>query len=188
MGNANPADFERRSTGWKYGVGFVAGVIVTLAVMLVLWPSAPSTDGAAASSGPHTATNVTSRDATLTGPLPNEPNPANQAAAAQLNRTLPEVRFDNIAFADVLDFLRDVTNANIFVNWRAVEAAGIDRNSPVNARLRDVKFSKALETVLRDVGSGKGKLGYVVDEGVITISTESDLQASAVPSTRPQAQ
>jgi general secretion pathway protein D len=90
------------------------------------------------------------------------------------------VRFDNVGFVDVLDFLRDVTSANIFVNWRALETAGIDRNAPVTARLRDVKFSKALETILRDVGGGNVRLGYTVDEGVISISTEEDLSSNVV--------
>ncbi|HWP39446.1 MAG TPA: hypothetical protein VNL70_00875, partial [Tepidisphaeraceae bacterium] len=99
---------------------------------------------------------------------------------AQLERKLPEVRFDNVAFADVIDFLRDVSATNIFVNWRALEAAGIDRNAPVTARLRDVKFSKALSTILSDVGGGLVRLGYTIDEGVITISTEEDLSSNVV--------
>jgi general secretion pathway protein D len=103
-----------------------------------------------------------------------------QAVVTQLERQLPEVRFENVAFADVVEFLRDVSLANIFVNWRALEAAGIDRTAPVTARLRNVKFSKALETILRDVGGGTVRLGYTIDEGVITISTEEDLASNVV--------
>ncbi len=103
-----------------------------------------------------------------------------EAVRAQLDRKLPEVRFDNVGFSDVIDFLRDVSSANIFVNWRALEAAGVDKNAPVTARLRDVKFSKALDTILRDVGGGTVKLGYTIDEGVITISTEEDLASNVV--------
>jgi general secretion pathway protein D len=103
-----------------------------------------------------------------------------QAVVAQLERKLPEVRFENVAFQDVIEFLRDVSLANIFVNWRALEAAGIDRTAQVTARLRDVKFSKALETILRDVGGGTVRLSYTIDEGVITISTEEDLASNVV--------
>ena len=94
---------------------------------------------------------------------------------ALLDKRLPELRFEAVTFSDVIDFLRDVTTANIFVNWRALETAGIDKNAPVTARLKDVKFSKALTTILADVGGGTVKLGYTIDEGVITISTEEDL-------------
>ena len=97
------------------------------------------------------------------------------AVRAQLDRRLPEIRFDQVAFGDVVDFLRDVTGANLFVNWRALEAAGVERTAPVTARLRDVRFSKALSTILNDVGGGTVALAYTVDEGVITISTAEDL-------------
>ena len=100
---------------------------------------------------------------------------ADQATQAQLDRKLPELKFDAIPFADVIDFLRDVTGANIEVRWRTLEAAGIDRNTPVTIRLRDVRFSKALQSILGDVGGGTVKIGYTVGEGVITISTEEEL-------------
>jgi Flp pilus assembly secretin CpaC/tetratricopeptide (TPR) repeat protein len=96
-------------------------------------------------------------------------------ARAMLDRQLPDLRFDQVPFTDVIEFLRDSTQANIFVNWRALEAAAIDRNTPISTRLRNVKFSKVLRTILDDVGGGTVKLGYTIDEGVITISTLEDL-------------
>ncbi|HVT90213.1 MAG TPA: hypothetical protein VHD56_15280 [Tepidisphaeraceae bacterium] len=101
------------------------------------------------------------------------------AVLAILEKKLPEVKFENLGLADVVQFLQDVSGANIVPIWRALETAGIDRNTPVNARLRDVKFSKVLDTILRDVGGGAVKLGYTVDEGVITISTADDLAHSS---------
>lgn len=100
---------------------------------------------------------------------------ADQATQLLLERRLPELKLDAVPFQDVIDALRDLTNANIFVNWRALEAEGVDRAAPVTARLRDVRFSKALDTILADVGGGMVTLGYTVDEGVITISTATDL-------------
>jgi hypothetical protein len=99
----------------------------------------------------------------------------NRPARAQLERMIPEVPFDGVAFTDVIDFLRDVTTANIFVNWRALEAAGFERSTPVTTNLRSVKFSKALQIILDAAGGGKGKLGYEIDDGVITVSTVEDL-------------
>lgn len=100
---------------------------------------------------------------------------ANAAARELLAKRLPELKIDNAPFVDVIDALRDLTNANIFVNWRALEAEGIDRDAPVTARLLDVKFSKALEVILADLGGGVVRLGYTIDDGVITISTKDDL-------------
>ena len=107
-------------------------------------------------------------------------NTTDRAVQAQLDRQLPELQFDAVGFSDVIDFLRDVSGSNIFVNWKSMEAAGVDRNTPVTARLHNVKFSKALNIILDSVGGGQTKLGYTVDEGVITVSTADDLSKNVV--------
>jgi len=101
--------------------------------------------------------------------------PADAKARAALDRNIPEINFQGVPLSDAVEFLRDVTSTNLFVNWKALEAAGIERNTVVTARLRDVKFAKALKTILNDAGGGTVKLNYEVDDGVITISTEEDL-------------
>jgi type II secretory pathway component GspD/PulD (secretin) len=104
------------------------------------------------------------------------------ALQAQLDRRLPELHFNANGFADVVDFLRDVTGANIYVDWPALERASISRDAPVTARLRDIKFSKALELIFKSVEGEDDdrKLGYTLDEGVITISTRKELNKNVV--------
>lgn len=96
--------------------------------------------------------------------------PAN-ATRTQLNQTLPEVQFSGVALNDAIDFLRDVSGANIAVNWKAIEEAGVTKDTPVNVRLRSVSLKKALEMVLTEAGGGD-KLAYDVDENVISITTK----------------
>jgi beta-lactamase regulating signal transducer with metallopeptidase domain len=110
---------------------------------------------------------------------PAAPTPEDLRMRALLDRQLPEMRFDEVALSDVIDFLRDVSGANIFVDWKAIEAAGVQRTIPITARLRNIKFSKALSVILGDVGDGKVKLSYTVDKGVITISTTEALQENS---------
>jgi hypothetical protein len=98
---------------------------------------------------------------------------------AALNREIPEVRFDNVGFGDVVNFLRDLTGANIFVHWRAIEAAGIDRNAPVTLHLRGVTLATLLKTLMTDLGGGVVPLCYAIDAGVITI-TRQDLRPHSV--------
>jgi beta-lactamase regulating signal transducer with metallopeptidase domain len=105
---------------------------------------------------------------------------ADAKAQAALDRNMPEINFQAVPLGDAVDFLRDVTGANIFVNWKALEAAGVERNVTVTARVRDVKFSKALKMMLDDVSAGNVRVGYEVDEGVIMISTEEDLARNVV--------
>ena len=59
-----------------------------------------------------------------------------------------------------------------------MQAAGIDRNTPVSVNLKEVPFRKALTTILSEVGGGAANLGYTIDDGVITISTADDLNSA----------
>jgi hypothetical protein len=93
-----------------------------------------------------------------------------------LEKPLPQVKFDAIGLVDVIDFLRDVTGANIFVNWRALEAAGVDRNTPITLDLSDSPLSGVLDQLLTQAGGKTAKLAYDVREGVITISSDADIK------------
>lgn len=99
---------------------------------------------------------------------------ADRAVRKRLRQVIPKMQFDGIQLKDVLDFLRNVSNCPIHVKWAELEKAGITKNSKVNVRLTNVTLDKAVRTILDDV-AGPGKLGFVVEEGVITISTQADL-------------
>ncbi|HEY1922035.1 MAG TPA: hypothetical protein VGG44_04660, partial [Tepidisphaeraceae bacterium] len=102
-----------------------------------------------------------------------------QAVQALLDHRLPTVQLPQVPLADAIDFLRDITSANILVNWKALEADGIDKQSTqVTVTLHDVKFSKVLDIILQEAGGGK--LAYTIDEGVITISTADELNKAVV--------
>src|SRR6202035_3872333 len=104
--------------------------------------------------------------------LPGSPSGAyaGSTAGGILAQRLPEVKFQGVAFADCIDFIRDVTNANIHVNWRALEAAGISKDTQVNIRLREVPLRKALDLLLSEAG-GSVPLSYQMDDGIIEITT-----------------
>jgi len=117
----------------------------------------------------------TMRDAEMRN---NNVSKEDQTVQALLDHRLPKVSLPNIAFDDAISYLRDVTGANILVDWKALEADGIDKTTTtVNVELHDVKFSKVLDIILEEAGSGK--LAYTIDEGVISIST-SDVLNKAV--------
>jgi hypothetical protein len=102
------------------------------------------------------------------------------AARAVLDKPVADVKFDDMPLAEAVDQIRNLTGANIFVNWKALEAIGIDRNTPVSVHLRGKKLSTVLELVLAIVGGERTKLDYAVDEGVITISTHDDLAKNVI--------
>jgi hypothetical protein len=92
------------------------------------------------------------------------------SARRALNTVLPELRFESITIADAIEFLRDVSGANIHVNWKALEEIGIGKDTTVNVRLRTVSLRKVLNLVLSEAGSG-GLLTYYIDDNVIEVTT-----------------
>jgi beta-lactamase regulating signal transducer with metallopeptidase domain len=92
-----------------------------------------------------------------------------------LGQVLTEVKFESMGFSDIIDFLRDQTGANIIVEWRALENAGIDKNTPVTLRMQRAAVDQVLDHLLHDVGGGTVKLDYMIDKGAIVISTDEEL-------------
>lgn len=70
--------------------------------------------------------------------------------------------------------MRDVTGTNIFINWRALEAAGISKDAPIKFQLAQGNFRTALKGILDKVATSKGKAALSVQEGVLVISTAHD--------------
>jgi len=90
---------------------------------------------------------------------------------AKLNTVLPELNFKTIGVGDTVDFLRDVSGANIFVNWRALEAAGVTKKTPISVRVRQMPLHECLRAILDEM-KAKEPLDFTLDkDNVITIST-----------------
>lgn len=145
--------------------------------------SAPPTKPAAAPSATDSAGTLRVQDGTLTlSPATRRAtSPTSEAESLyQLYQTrLPEIRFDEIPFSDVVVFLRDVTKNNIVVNWRALEEEGIDPDSPVSLQLHDVTFEQMLRHLCRNVGGGATRLGFTTDAGAFVLSTEQSLATAS---------
>jgi hypothetical protein len=93
-----------------------------------------------------------------------------------LKLQIPETRFQANRFEEVISFLRDVSGANIRVNWRALEAAGVNRGAPLTLNLGSTPLSEVLDRVLSQAGGNNTKLAYAIRAGVIEISTADDLK------------
>jgi general secretion pathway protein D len=94
---------------------------------------------------------------------------------------IDRLMFDEQVFEEVIQFLRDVSGLNINVKWTALEAIGVNRQTPVTVNLNNISYRKALDTILENVGGVMGStLNYIIDDGVITISTRDDLALKTV--------
>ncbi len=96
--------------------------------------------------------------------------PAEAVVVTPMERALPEVNFTEVPLADVIDFLRDVSGANIFVNWRALETIGIYRQTTITVDLRNVPPRAMLKYLLAATGKGDA-LAHYTEDNVLTITT-----------------
>jgi hypothetical protein len=106
--------------------------------------------------------------------------PAELATRVKLDRKVPEVKYDMARFGDVIDYLRDFSGAEFFVNWKALQVAGIEKNTAVTARLFNVKASKALQVVLDSISTTNAEVGYSIVNGVINVTTVDELDSDVV--------
>jgi RND family efflux transporter MFP subunit len=98
------------------------------------------------------------------------------ALREKLKREIDRLSFADIAFRDVIQFLREYSGANFHVNWRALQAVGIEQSTKISLDVRHVTVKRALELLLRDVsGEVEDGLAYAINGGVLTVSTRADL-------------
>ncbi len=108
--------------------------------------------------------------------VPPEPVPLEKA----LDQVLPDVKFDQTPFETCINALRNAgkPNVNIFVNWRALQDAGIDKSKPITLNASHLTLRTVVTKVL--AAAGGDLLDSVIDEGALTISTRSDLDRNTM--------
>jgi hypothetical protein len=81
---------------------------------------------------------------------------------------------------DVIADLRADTGQNIFVNWRALSSIRVKKDLPVTTDLSHLTLAEALDKLLSEIGGSQERLGYQVEEDVVTISTLRDLGKNTI--------
>ena len=118
---------------------------------------------------PHSPLGYTIEDGTVTvRPMKCLTEPGLASAA-------PDITAHGEPFNDILDRLREASQAQIFVNWKALEQIHVRRDLPVTLEWKNLTIAEALKTLLNEVGSQRAQIGYETEEGVIVISTTDDL-------------
>jgi len=94
----------------------------------------------------------------------------------KLQKPLPELRFSGNPLSDVIDFLRDVTAANIYVDWAQLEKAGIGKDAQISLRLKDAKLATVLDAVAKAAGPD-GNVSFGINAGVIEFTSTAQLSS-----------
>ncbi len=100
----------------------------------------------------------------------------NRRVALKLQDSVP-INFESNKLVNIIEYLRNTTGVNFFVNWPILESIGVGKDMPITLQLTNVPVEQALRLILQHASAGNElePIGYSVIEGVVTISTERDL-------------
>ena len=98
----------------------------------------------------------------------------NASPVAQvLYARVPDVEWDDVPFETVIEWIQDQGPINVVVVWRALEAQGIDEDTPVTLRLRNARVGQILGEVLDQI-SETGDVRYRGVGSTLKISTRAE--------------
>ncbi len=99
------------------------------------------------------------------------------ALAEKLAKRLT-AEFVETPLPEVLQFLSDTSDVQIFINRKAIENDGLELNSPISINLKNVRLDMLLDLILEQAISGGG-LTYVERDGILIVSTMANLEGAS---------
>jgi hypothetical protein len=93
---------------------------------------------------------------------------------AKLSREIERLSFCDIDLADVFTFLREYSDVNLWVNWRALYEIGVESTTKMSVDVRKISVREALDRMFDDLNSTMPSdmgLVYAVRGNVVRITT-----------------
>jgi len=118
-----------------------------------------------------------------TAPAGIAQSPQNRQTLATLQQQrLPNVEFRDNTLAEALDFLAQVTQINMDVDWEALENVNITRDEPVSLSLQNVPVQTVLERVLAKVGDPEfgDTAAWAVQDGMLVVSSDEEIRKNTI--------
>jgi general secretion pathway protein D len=105
---------------------------------------------------------------------------ANRRVSQVLTQTRIPVDFEGNTFEQVTDYMARVTGENVYVDWKALDFIGVNRDDQVNLQLNDVSAAVALDRILEQVGDELDRPQWAIQDGIVTISSDEALRQHTV--------
>ena len=100
-----------------------------------------------------------------------------RAAVAQvISNTNVPIDFTNNTFEQVVNFMTQVTGLSIYVDWKALDLIGVDREDEITLQLDDISVGTALQRILEQLGDEVDRPKYTIQDGILTISSDEAIR------------
>jgi hypothetical protein len=101
-----------------------------------------------------------------------QPTPAVSKTIDPLTTKLGDMVFDSTPLECAIDMLAERSGTKILVDWKALEGVGIERDTPITARVYDTSLRRGLAVVLDLAGINDAALACRADEtGIVHVSS-----------------
>jgi general secretion pathway protein D len=92
----------------------------------------------------------------------------------KLEQSIPDVSFQEQPFESLVDWMGEISQINMSVDWEDLENNGIERDKPVTLKLANLPFRTVLTEILTQVG-GEVRLAFDIADGLLKIATKEKL-------------
>jgi len=104
-------------------------------------------------------------------------SPEDRRVLAELRSKRIPANFADAKFEDVIQFIAQVTNLNVDVDWDSLADIGVDREDLVSLNLQPLPAEVVLERVLDKVSPDEfSRASWAANDGVLVIASESALR------------
>ncbi len=106
-------------------------------------------------------------------------SPEDRKVLASLASTKIPATFTDATLENIVEFVRQVSNLDVDVNWTSLEAAGINRDDRVSLSLRSAPLNVVLDRVLEKASKdqfGPSRASWAVEDGVLVVASADTLR------------
>ena len=99
-----------------------------------------------------------------------------QATRKALTKILPEVNLSGVPLIEAIDYFREATGQNFYVEWNALRAVTISQNARVTYKAEKISAADALTNALKPIDDGAHKITYGILGKTVIVSTPESLR------------
>ena len=106
----------------------------------------------------------------------SSPHPGLTPLEVELQRPI-DIAGSHVPLSQLFDTLAkaDPRGINIVVNWPALAAANVTRDTPISLRLHDICLEDAIRAILTAASPERNVLNYIVALGVVEVTTNAEI-------------
>ncbi len=106
--------------------------------------------------------------------------PAQRTPQEVLALRVAEISLEAAPLKAALDWVAELTGVTIHVNWEQLDQVGVLPGTPVTLQARDLRLRDVMSLLLRDAGGLDVRLGFLVRENLIYVTTTAELDRELV--------